>query len=503
MRSKTRLIDLTGKQFEQWLVIKEAPRRKNIRYWLCKCSCGTTKAVAQRTLINGTSKSCGCYAKKSGKKLGRKCLDLTGQTFGSLTVLKKVDLQRWSKYWLCKCSCGKELTISHQKLVNNYSESCNCYQQRGWKRIDLTGRTYGQFIVLKEAAARYGKRHWLCQCTTCGTTREVNQSRLTTGTIKSCPCSQDLDLTGHTYGHLTVLKKSAIRKQSRYWLCQCSCGNIIEARQWRLTNRNIRSCGCRRKSDLRNHQYGQLTVLEEAESRYGKRFWLCQCSCGTTKVIAQRYLTAGRARSCGCNKKRKALLKENISHVDKTGTELAEHTYGRLTVIKEGPRRYGERHWLCRCSCGKEREIREYSLKKGLTKSCGCLAKGKRKKNYVLLPGQQFNDWTVLEESPRKNKYRYWRCKCACGTEKDVAQRSLTSGASKSCGCQSKLTKNRGKDLTGQHIHAWTVIEEAPRRHKLRYWRCRCLCGTEKDIAQHSLVTGQSKSCGCRSKRDS
>lgn len=298
-------------------------------------------------------------------------------------------MQSWSRYWLCKCICGKEVTVSHYKLVNNSSKSCNCDQPKGWKRINITG-----------------------------------------------------------------------------------------------------------------HTYDQLTVLKEAESRYEERFWLCQCSCGTTKVIAQRHLRSGKVQSCGCKKKRKSLLKEPSSHIDRPST-LSGQVYGELTVLKKAPKRHGKRYWLCKCSCGAEKEIRQYSLKKGLTESCGCLAKGKRKKNYVLLPGQQFNYWTVLEESPRKNKYRYWRCKCACGTEKNVAQRSLTSGASKSCGCQSKLTKNRGKDLTGQHIHDWTVIEEAPRRYKLRYWRCRCLCGTEKDVAQHSLVTGQSKSCGCRSKRDS
>lgn len=29
------------------------------------------------------------------------------------------------------------------------------------------------------------------------------------------------------------------------------------------------------------------------------------------------------------------------------------------------------------------------------------------------------------------------------------------------------------------------------------YWRCRCSCGTEKDVLAGSLLSGKSKSCGC------
>lgn len=49
--------------------------------------------------------------------------------------------------------------------------------------------------------------------------------------------------------------------------------------------------------------------------------------------------------------------------------------------------------------------------------------------------------WTVLEVVGR-----YSRCRCACGTERLVATRTLKTGASTSCGCRKKLLAKKGPD---------------------------------------------------------
>lgn len=54
------LIDLTGKQYNQWTVIERADKDSSGHArWLCRCSCGTIRKVAASNLRNGTSKSCG------------------------------------------------------------------------------------------------------------------------------------------------------------------------------------------------------------------------------------------------------------------------------------------------------------------------------------------------------------------------------------------------------------------------------------------------------------
>lgn len=48
--------------------------------------------------------------------------------------------------------------------------------------------------------------------------------------------------------------------------------------------------------------------------------------------------------------------------------------YGLLVVLREAPRREPRnvRWWTCRCDCGVEKDVRQYLLKSGDSKSCGC-----------------------------------------------------------------------------------------------------------------------------------
>lgn len=61
------------------------------------------------------------------------------------------------------------------------------------------------------------------------------------------------------------------------------------------------------------------------------------------------------------------------------------------------------------------------------------------------------------------------------------------------------------KDLTGMTFGRWTVIERAPDQvspcgYRNIMWRCRCDCGTEKNVRGKILTNGSSKSCGCLQK---
>jgi len=58
------------------------------------------------------------------------------------------------------------------------------------------------------------------------------------------------DLTGQTFGHLTVLKRGE-RKHPTYWLCECVCGARKEIRASSLAYGQSRSCGCKRGEILR------------------------------------------------------------------------------------------------------------------------------------------------------------------------------------------------------------------------------------------------------------
>ena len=54
--------------------------------------------------------------------------------------------------------------------------------------------------------------------------------------------------------------------------------------------------------------------------------------------------------------------------------DLTGKRYGRLVVIQEGCRnKHGGRRWKCRCNCGQLTIVFQDDLKRGHTRSCGCL----------------------------------------------------------------------------------------------------------------------------------
>lgn len=56
--------------------------------------------------------------------------------------------------------------------------------------------------------------------------------------------------------------------------------------------------------------------------------------------------------------------------------DIAGNMYGRLTVIElSGHNKHNQRLWRCVCDCGNSAEVLGSLLRKGDTRSCGCLAR--------------------------------------------------------------------------------------------------------------------------------
>ena len=59
---------------------------------------------------------------------------------------------------------------------------------------------------------------------------------------------------------------------------------------------------------------------------------------------------------------------------------------------------------------------------------------------------------------------------------------------------------SRIEDLSGNRYHRWTVICIGEKRGLIQKWKCRCDCGTEREVAYNNLKSGTSRSCGCLQK---
>jgi hypothetical protein len=52
------------------------------------------------------------------------------------------------------------------------------------------------------------------------------------------------DLTGRTFGRLTVLERSGSRHKHAVWRCRCACGSMVDAVSNHLLSGKKKSCGC-------------------------------------------------------------------------------------------------------------------------------------------------------------------------------------------------------------------------------------------------------------------
>lgn len=119
-----------------------------------------------------------------------------------------------------------------------------------------------------------------------------------------------INLVGRTYGRFTVIREGGRTNHGNVkWVCKCSCGNIVEVAGGSLRNGLTKSCGCYQKDmaskshvkNLIGKRFGKLEVISECgRTNAQKTTWLCKCDCGNlTKAIGSD-LISGQKKSCGC-----------------------------------------------------------------------------------------------------------------------------------------------------------------------------------------------------------
>ncbi|CAB4197007.1 hypothetical protein UFOVP1290_527 [uncultured Caudovirales phage] len=123
-------------------------------------------------------------------------------------------------------------------------------------RTNIIGQKFNRLLVIREDGKyKNGAKTYFCQCE-CGGTNITSASHLRHGDVKSCGClskefgaiigkASKADMTGKSFGRLTVISEEKERSKNGtvYWNCRCICGNIIIVLGTNL-RRSTRSCGC-------------------------------------------------------------------------------------------------------------------------------------------------------------------------------------------------------------------------------------------------------------------
>lgn len=115
------------------------------------------------------------------------------------------------------------------------------------QKLDLIGQRFGRLTVIKAAESTpRGKSRWVCRCD-CGKECTVLGLNLRRGHTASCGCLRENDLAGQRFGKLTVLCRSDIRtsrgaRTTPAWECRCDCGAVVYQPTDVLTNGDPHMC---------------------------------------------------------------------------------------------------------------------------------------------------------------------------------------------------------------------------------------------------------------------
>lgn len=234
------------------------------------------------------------------------------------------------------------------------------------------GDVFWKYTVLYQAPSKGGKRCWHCRCE-CGQEKDVIGTNLVKGFTKSCGCYRANRMT-------------EINKES-----------FIDMTGWKMSEHGVPES-----------LWTVISLNEESTSKEKK--WLCECQCGTQKIVTGGDLRRGQSLSCGCLKNSKGVLK--ILELLKNHKIEREKIFDKCRDQRALPfdfyidNRYliefdGEQHYIAKESWGGEENL-IYTQKHDKIKNDFCLT------NHIPLirvPYYVIKDLTLQDLLPETSKY--------------------------------------------------------------------------------------------------
>ncbi len=79
--------------------------------------------------------------------------NITGQTFGRLTVAERVPSERRDAHWRCVCTCRNEIVVRADHLRSGHTRSCGCLLRKG---DDITYKgAHNRVVRVRGSASGY------------------------------------------------------------------------------------------------------------------------------------------------------------------------------------------------------------------------------------------------------------------------------------------------------------------------------------------------------------
>lgn len=155
---------------------------------------------------------------------------------------------------------------------------------------------------------------------------------------------------------------------AKYWNCKCIlCGKEKSIRADVV--RKGPNCNCKNGQELIGFISNEFKVLEKTDKRARDECIIYKCVCqnyGYIDYIASNVLKDYKKHCPKCYQRKTTLI------------DLAGETFGFLTVLERDLSTHigheEDAYWICRCNkCNSIKTVRGVNLRKGVTRSCGCI----------------------------------------------------------------------------------------------------------------------------------
>lgn len=381
---------------------------------------------------------------------------------------------------------------------------------------DLTGQRFGKLTVLSRAEKdKNGKSRWLCKCD-CIDNSEVIvlDYLLKNGHVKSCGCAQYIveDLTGQKFNKLTVISRAENRGKTIMWNCKCDCieGNETIVQGNSLKSGHTKSCGCLHDvDDLTGQKFGELTVISRSEIENGRSRWKCKCSCTEYCVVEHRHLICGYSKSCGH-------LRKLIGKDNKTWRGCGEITGSYFSSIRFSAKNRGIEfnltiEFLWELFLKQDRKcvlsginLFFYISKKYTHTQTASLDRIDSNKGYTEDNVQWVHkDLNIFKKSLSDEEFIKW-CHMISSNDKSIKNNTIYMEFE-----SNKIIKedteyisenSKSSDLTGRKFGNLMVLSKVENNEGLSGWLCKCSCDDNNEVIVYSnnLISGHTKSCGCK-----
>ena len=108
-----------------------------------------------------------------------------GEIFGNWTIVKYDKSILNLRYYMCKCKCGKIISVRACTLKNGQSKQCRDCANKSNRLKFIKGQVFGNWTIIKETEVASKFRHYKCKCK-CGQIKAIASVELKIGRSTQC-----------------------------------------------------------------------------------------------------------------------------------------------------------------------------------------------------------------------------------------------------------------------------------------------------------------------------